>query len=212
MAPWVRDAGNVAFKTGVRGGVQEIVKSGTKDLYGRLIRPFFQDTAGAPTSSPYEPVGPDKFDFYLKKKEEFDECFARFDKLTDDLRQQANNERWPIEVGWAIYNGFLSGCPALRDKPDPDKAPDPETVKRAAEICMWVQWAQARDWPWWDKQYQATDAGLPPDGRSIAYFLFLDAIRYSDELSPILGRLFDIGYGREVQNVASTSEQLLRSF
>jgi hypothetical protein len=211
LAPWVRSAGTSVFQTAIRSGVQEIAKSATKEATSGIINRLQNMSKAAPTGNPYEPVTPDKFDVYLEKKKELDECFARFDKMIDDLQQQAAAEDWPIDVGWLLFNGFRASCPILRDKPDPDRLPAPETIQKAAELCMWVQWAEVRDWDWWNKQYRYIDGGLPSQGgfwpNQSAAFDFAAAIRYSLELSPIYTRLNLYGKTPEVQTIVQTVEK-----
>jgi hypothetical protein len=202
MANWVRNAGVERFKTGVRAAVQEMAKTATKEAAGGVIQQLRTVGAAAPIRSPYVPVAPDAFDVYLEKREELDICFARYDKLIDDLQKQANAEDWGIETGWAIFNGFRAGCPLLRDKPDPDNLPDRADVQKAAELCMWVDWADERDWPWWNKQYRLLDAGMPSDaGEQMNYKL---ALRYAVELVPILGSLNRLGITGQVQSFAAS--------
>ena len=105
LAPWVRNAGTSLFQTAIRSSVQEMAKSATKEATGGIIKRLQDVSKAAPTGNPYEPVTPDKFDVYLEKKKELDECFARFDKMVDDLQQQAAAEDWPIDVGWLLFNG-----------------------------------------------------------------------------------------------------------
>jgi hypothetical protein len=205
VAPWVRKAGEVAFKVGVRSGVQEIAKMAAKEVAGAAVKKLEEATKSAPVvGSPYEPVTQETFDLYLDKKEQFDECFARYDKLIDQLQKQANDEQWPIETGWAIFRGFVTGCPVLRDKPDPDAVPDRAAVAKAAGVCMWVQWAEVRDWPWWNKQYDRLDAGPVFDPRNSGYWEYKEAAEYVQELAPILAALYDLGLGRDVQMFART--------
>ena len=63
---------------------------------------------------------------------------------------------------------------------------------KAAELAMWVAWANARDGPWWDKQYKLIDArNLQMPG--------LQAIGWALELGPILKRLNTLGVGAAMQ-------------
>ena len=212
LAPLVRSAGTSVFQTAIRSSVQEMAKSATKEATGGIIKRLQDVSKAAPTGNPYEPVTPDKFDVYLEKKKELDECFARFDKMVDDLQQQAAAEDWPIDVGWLLFNGSRASCPILRDKPDPDHLPDRETIEKAAQLCMWVQWAEERDWDWWNKQYQALNGGgaFParvPFRQKADSFDFAVAPRYSLELSPIYTRLNLLGKTPEVQTIVQTAER-----
>ena len=196
LAPWVKQAASKTFAEAnqftlaamkanipgaIRAGVQDTAKALAKEATGAALKHIEGASKISPTA--YEPVTPETFDLYLEKKEQLDGCFARFDELIDQLQGRAGAENWPIETAWALFNGFRAYCPLLRDKPDPDHLPDRTLIAKTAELCMWVQWTEQRDWPWWNEQYAIIDRGLPSEslgdrlmsGREITQVVLISA-------------------------------------
>ena len=177
------------------GCAEGIATRTTQQAVLRVVPEKPSESSVSEFDSPYVPVSRAAFDVYLEKKEELDGCFARVNAQIQDLIDLSNKEQWSADAGQAILDSFRRNCRLLTDKPNPLKKgdiPDRSLVMKAAELAMWVAWANARDWPWWDKQYKLIDArNLQMPG--------LQAIDWALELGPILKRLNTLGVGAAMQ-------------
>jgi hypothetical protein len=210
IAPWVREAQNAKFLLAARTGQQEIAKSSAKELSSGVVKALQKTITGAPESHAYEPVAPDTLSTYLEKKLEFDGCFGRFNILVDDLETASDKEQWSMETGMEIFRVFLATSVFI-DAPDPHKdLPDRKTVRKAAELLMWVQWAEVRDWPWWNGQYARLDSPPNPsdantgEGAGFARIpldQYAKAYNNAVDLDAILQELRILDKGREVEMV-----------
>lgn len=203
IAPWIKRSGDRVATNSLRGifGWQNssariglALKSGVQDAAKRVG----QEAANWVTMpdppkqvfSEYEPVVPDPLEVFLEKQEQVEIFFAIHDDYMDQLDDLAIQKQWPIEVGWEIADRFRRKCVILTDKPDVNKLPDVEGISKLAEKLMWIAWADARDWPYWDRQYEYLprhNTGEHKEARE--QFMLLD---------PALIRMYRIGIDREV--------------
>jgi hypothetical protein len=165
FAPWARAAQNSTAVFAIRTGVQDATKRLTQESLKKVIPDKPKDPGG--NGTPYVPVSPEAFDHYLDTKEELDGCFAIMNDYVQRLIDQSNVERWSRDVGQAFLDSFRKNCALLRDKPHPNKdLPARDAVAKAAELAMWVAWANERDMPWWNVRYNVLEAGPEPMGYS----------------------------------------------
>jgi hypothetical protein len=197
----VRKAEEVGGNAAIRQGVQGIATRTTQQAVLRIVpeRPTPSD------QSLYVPVSPETFDTYLETKEELDGCFAHVNASLQKVKDLSNTEQWPVEAGQMILDSFRRYCRLLTDVPDPDKLPARLLVAKAAELAMWVAWANARDdWPRWEEIYKKIDTvdTRSYTGRNI--FLLQDVMKPALELSPILKRLNLLSVANLVQKSTGT--------
>jgi hypothetical protein len=191
IAPWVKKAEQGTADAVIRQGIQGIATRTTQQSVLRVVpeRP----TGSSPDGSPYVAASPQAFDAYLDTKEELDGCFAIVNAYIQSLINLSNSEQWPAEVGQTILDSFRHNCRLLTDSPEPSQLPKRELVARAAEIAMWVAWANARDWVYWGDVYRELDGrGMGPRGEMRTVQLGVREFQ-TNELYPILDELKNLG-------------------
>ena len=187
IGPWVTEKGISAATKVVREGVKGAATRTTQQLV-KLGVPQGSSPASV-DPSPYIPVAPDAFDVYLDKKEELDGCFAEINSWLQRMINMANAENWGGDIGSDILNSFRKNCPLLTDAPDPDKLPERFAAAKSAELAMWIAWAQARDWDWWNKVYAQFDHS----SSDLDVDLIADGLRSEQELYPVQARFAVLG-------------------
>jgi hypothetical protein len=199
---WVGEAGISVGAKVVREGIKGVATRATQQIVKAAIP---QDAPRTnPSPSPYASVSPEGFDVYIKKKTEIDNCFAITNAWLQKMKDTSNlpDEQWGADVGWDILNSFRKNCPLLTDAPDPDpaKLPSQFATAKSAELAMWVAWANAREWPWWNKVYDQLDR-KPSDYSStdprfmidVDVGLSQDGLISEQELAPVQKRFAALG-------------------
>jgi hypothetical protein len=110
-------------------------------------------------------------------------------RIVGNQENLSNTENWPAEAGQSILDSFRKSCQLLTDAPDPDHLPPLPLVAKAAELAMWLAWANARDWIWWNKVYDKIDTVDTKEYTGRSVFLLTDVMKSALELNPILMRL-----------------------
>jgi hypothetical protein len=82
----------------------------------------------------------------------------------------------------------------MTDKPAQDDMPTERQAADAAELAMWVVWANERDWPWWNKVYAKMDAGYSSATQGgWTSWGETSAQDYAAEMDPVGNRLAMLG-------------------
>jgi hypothetical protein len=103
---------------------------------------------GGGESSPWKPVVDDPSTYDGKMRDMLDGLAAEIMKVMDDLVSKSAS--WSVSDATAFVSRFEASCPYLTDLPvlgDQFKA----AVAKTAETAMWIEWADARDKGWWEK-------------------------------------------------------------
>ena len=109
-------------------------------------------------SAPYKPRVPKEIAVDLDIRERIASAFGPVLEAVDEMIATANEIQAPVEVGQAILNNFRQHCPLLTDKPSQSSMPSEKQAADAAELAMWVIWANGQD-------FDLLELRLQGDGR-----------------------------------------------
>lgn len=186
IAPWVKDAADQvtsAFRTALSGAAQQYTKDVTKAIVGAAEAELI-----TPPSDPYTPVTPETIAVDLEIRDRIGSAFGPVENAVQAMIAKANAVNAEMQVGQVILSNFRQNCPLLRDAPEPKDMPNDVVAARAAELAMWVAWANERDWDWWQDVFNILDR---PDNANEDEF---DAARTAAlELVPVALRMSGLG-------------------
>ena len=191
IAPWVEKAGSMAakkiFRASVVAGVgtqalQTITDAGVKKLWETNV-----------PGAPYKPVLPDPSKIDIDIRDRIASVFGPILEALDTMIAKANDIEAPEVVGQKILNGFREECKLLTDKPFQAQIPTIQEASNAAELAMWIAWANQRDWFQWDQVYKAMDAGWQRAFHSLSSAYPRYPAEYAREMNPVGDRLAILG-------------------
>ena len=114
-------------------------------------------------------------------------------EAVDEMIVTANEIQAPVEVGQAILNNFRQHCPLLTDKPSQSSMPSEKQAADAAELAMWVIWANGQDSTFWNSVYKAMDIGWNRAMSALSQHDHVKAADYAHDMDPVGNRLADLG-------------------
>mgnify|MGYP000191237415 CR=1 FL=1 len=183
IAPWVEKAGNMAakriFRASVVAGVgtqalQTVTDAGVKKLWETNV-----------PDAPYKPVLPDALTIDIEIRDRIASVFGPILEALDAMIAAANATQAPEAVGQVILNGFRTECKLLTDKPFQSQIPTLQQASDAAELAMWVAWANQQEGAYWDQVYKAMDAGWQRAFHSLSSVYPRYPAEYARELDPV---------------------------
>jgi hypothetical protein len=158
IGPWIRGAGKAAAQKAFRDGITGIGQQAAKDVAKAGARKFMEKPQGADdpfTTSAASEIATDQF-----IRDSIGSAFGPVLEALDAMIAEANRVQASAGVGQEILNRFRMNCPLLRDKPAEADVPSKVDAARAAELSMWVAWANERSpryWQYWNGIYQQLD-------------------------------------------------------
>jgi hypothetical protein len=208
MGPWIKKAVESTAHFVFKESVRSIAQQGAKDLAKVLdekLKPPKTDAADDPyTTSAAKEIAVDQ-DIRDRILTAFTTVYDGIDAMIGQANQKAADEA----TGQAVLNSFRQSCPLLTDKPGAADMPSESDAARAAELAMWVAWANERDWTWWTKTYDRLDASDRNIGTSLrerdGASGVVNEIRAASEMDPIGSRMVWLKKWGEVENTAAYS-------
>jgi len=214
MGPWIKkqseSTAHFVFKEAIRGLAQQAAKDLTKAGDEKLKK-----LASVATDDPYTTNSPKEIAVDQDIRDRIGSAFGPVLEGIDAMIDEANRVGARAAAGQDILNNFRQACPLITDKPAQDDIPSEHTVATAAELAIWVVWANERDWNQWTPRYNAMDAAARQtvvNGR-LAYpkdkgffenaFVFANSeIEDALVISPIDDRLLELGKWQDVKNTS----------
>lgn len=165
MGPWAKRAGegtaHWVFREGARSamqqGAKDIVKAGDEKLSERLRKSEALFGPSSPADDPYTTNSPKDIAVDEEIRDRIASAFGPLLEALDAMIDEANGKQADEASGQAILNSFRQNCPLMTDKPSQDDIPAEQVVSKASELAMWIAWANARDWDWWNGLYNRLD-------------------------------------------------------
>jgi hypothetical protein len=197
IAPFIQNVGariaGRVWSSAVAGATQDTAK-GLVKIGAQVI-----DDARKGEGDPYRAVSPKDLLVDQEIRDRIASAFGPILEALDAMIDEANTVQADASAGQTILNNFRQNCPLLTDKPAQADIPSERDAWRAAELAMWVAWANERDWSWWNKQYEVLDPmARHYYGRKERWYDdrphgLLDAKKYVLELDPVGNRLAAMG-------------------
>jgi hypothetical protein len=189
IAPWAEQTG----KTGIRLA-KRVFRNSVKEVGGQIGEAIANagikviDAAKEEPGDPYAPRVPEKIAVDQDIRQRIGSVFTPIREAVNAMIAAANETRANGAAGQAILNNFRLNCPLMTDQPGPDDIESSQEIAwRAAELAMWVAWANERDWVWWNDQFNWLVTNQVTTDR------FTEAKGHVLELAPIRDRMRILG-------------------
>ena len=214
IAPWVRKAGDevakIVYRTAVSGVAQQAAKVLVNQGATKLDKYLSSNSYQNGRDDPFKPVGPRELLVDLRLRARIASAFGPIQEAVDTMIAAANDKSANDLTGQAILNGFRQNCPLLTDAPEQSEIPSEDDAERAAELALWVAWANERDWSWWNEQYKWLDPNLWASVRRSGSEADFNAMvtqyslskKYALEMDPVGKRMVYLGKWADVMTVA----------
>jgi hypothetical protein len=166
MGDWAKavteSRAHFVFREGIRGLAQQ----GAKDLAKVGDEKLKKLNIDGGADDPYTTNSPKEIAVDEDIRDRISSAFGPVLEALDAMIAEANRLQAAAAVGQDILNQFRLTCPLMADKPSQDDIPSELAVARAAEVAMWVAWANERDWKWWNTIYNLLDQAERKFGKS----------------------------------------------
>jgi hypothetical protein len=208
MGPWIKQAAESTAHFVFKESVRSIAQQGAKDL-AKVLDEKLKPPKREAADEPYTTNSPKEIAVDLDIRNRILTGFTAVYGGIDAMIARANKDSASEAVGQAVLSSFRQSCPLLTDKPGIDDMPSPTDAQRAAELAMWVAWANERDWNWWTKVYERLDASDRKIGASVrerdGTLGVVNEIAAASEMDPIGRRMVWLKKWGEVENTSASS-------
>lgn len=203
VAPWVKRGGEGTSQFVFREGVRSVMQQGAKDLVKAGDERLFKYLGNLGGSGDlYTTNSPKDLAVDEEIRDRIASAFGPLLEALDAMIDEANSTQADAAAGQTILNSFRQNCPLMTDKPEQSDIPAESTVAVAAELAMWVGWANERDWDWWNAIYRQLDGVALGGAAPSAYDQSVNetSLDFALELDPIGDRMQALGKRGEVIN------------
>jgi hypothetical protein len=211
MATWVDKAGSDVAKKVLRTTVAGVPSQAATSLMDAGIKKLWETKVA---DEPYTPKVPTSDEFDLEIRDRIGSLFGPVLEAVTAMIAAANHTNASREAGQAVLNQFRQHCPLITDQPTDDQIPSLKQAATAAELAMWVAWANKADWFFWDKVYAAMDVGWMRAKSELSrqHGWHAHAADYAMEMEPVGDRLLDLGKWAACLTVVHATEAAYHIF
>jgi hypothetical protein len=209
MGPWIKKTAESTAHFIYKEAVRSILQQGAKDLAKAGDERLKKLRIDEGSNDPYETKSPKEIAVDQDIRDRIASAFGPVLEALDAMIDEANKVQADAATGQEVLNSFRLTCPLMTDKPAQDDIPPESVVARAAELAMWVAWANERDWEWWTPIYQRLDAATKKIGTDQrekgGSSGVVNEIAAAAKMDPVGQRMLVLGKLGEVRNSAANS-------